>query len=287
MTELNILNWNSGGQNIPHKRVSTLGLLRRRKIDIALLQETHLLAGDVRRLADKNYHVIASSSCTKTRGVAIVARRNLKFKIQDMWLDTVGRLAIAKVEVSGRKIAFISLYAPNVFDKSFYCSLTNTMLELSEYSFIVGGDFNAVWNLTDDKTGKFEMRDQKLPSSALRKWENSMGLTDLWRLTNPTVKDYTFFLPDTNLQELITFLQPLNFFKASIMLCCFPWPGVLCTVMFSSVSSRAPRWRFNNTLLKQEEFKAQFVVKLKEFLEFNIGSVDDPRVLLGLGTVHN
>ena len=67
-----ILRWNSGGLNSPHNRVSTLGLLQREKVDIALLQEIYLLSGDVRRLADKFYHVIAFSSCsTKTKGVAV------------------------------------------------------------------------------------------------------------------------------------------------------------------------------------------------------------------------
>lgn len=74
MPERNVLSWNAGGLSSPHKRMSTLGLLRRRRIDVALVQETHLLAADIRRLVDKHYHVIASStSGTKTKGVAIVA----------------------------------------------------------------------------------------------------------------------------------------------------------------------------------------------------------------------
>lgn len=64
MTNLNTLVWNTGGLNAPHKRTSVLGLLRRKKVDIALLSETHLLKADVRRLADKFYHVIASSSAS-------------------------------------------------------------------------------------------------------------------------------------------------------------------------------------------------------------------------------
>ena len=192
MSELNILSWNAGGLNAPHKRVSTLGLLRKKKVDIALLQETHLLSGDVRRLANKFYHVIASSSSlTKTKGVAIVARRNLKFRLQDTWSDTTGRLTLAKAEHNGKKIAFLSAYAPNCYDRSFYSDMTNIMLELTEYLFIVGGDFNAVWNPTEDRSGGSETRDQELASSALRAWANGLGLTDVWHVTNPSVKDYT------------------------------------------------------------------------------------------------
>lgn len=52
------------------------------------------MAADIRRLADKHYHVIASStSGTKTKGVAVVARR-FRIKIYDMWSDEEGRLTI-------------------------------------------------------------------------------------------------------------------------------------------------------------------------------------------------
>ena len=100
MPELNILSWNASGFNSPHKRISTLGLLYRMRINVALVQETHLLAADIRRLADKHYHVIA--------------------KIQDTWFDAEGRLTIVKTEINNRKIAFISVYAPNCFDRVFF-----------------------------------------------------------------------------------------------------------------------------------------------------------------------
>lgn len=100
-------------------------------MDLALLSETHLLKTDAGRLADKFYHVIASSSAsTKIRGVTIVAKRNLIIKVLDVWTDTTGRITIAKVECSNRKIALVSAYAPNSFKGDFYNVLTAAMLEL-------------------------------------------------------------------------------------------------------------------------------------------------------------
>lgn len=73
MVDLAILSWNTGGLNAPHKRVSSLEVLQRKKCNIALLQETHLLSRDIKYLADKHYHTLASSSaCSKTEGEAIV-----------------------------------------------------------------------------------------------------------------------------------------------------------------------------------------------------------------------
>lgn len=75
MGEFKILVWNCGGLYAPHKCTSIFGLLKRKNVDIALLQETHLLKEDVGCLANKFFHTIAFSSVdTKTKGVAIVVR---------------------------------------------------------------------------------------------------------------------------------------------------------------------------------------------------------------------
>ena len=55
--------------------------------------------------------------------------------------------------------------------------------------------------------------------------------------------------------------------------------AVIATVSFHSISLRAPKWRFNTTLLRDESFKAQFLYHLKEFIDINKGSVEDARIL--------
>ena len=62
MCELNILELNCGGLNAPHKCASALGLFKRKNVDIALLQETHLLKADTGCLPNRFYHTIAYSS---------------------------------------------------------------------------------------------------------------------------------------------------------------------------------------------------------------------------------
>lgn len=119
MTNFNTLVWNTGGLNAPHKRTCVLGFLRRKKADIAL-------KGHVRRLADKFYHVIPSSSAsTKVWGVAIVAKCSVNVKVLDIWADSLGRITTGKIECSNRKIALVSIYASNQFDADFYNELTD------------------------------------------------------------------------------------------------------------------------------------------------------------------
>ena len=143
----------------------------KKNVDIALLQETHLLKADTGRLANRFYHTVAFSSAdSKTRGVSVVARRNLPVKVVSSWADDRDRIVIARVEFQIRKIALVLGYAPNVFDSNFYNLITTKMLELRDYSFVVGADFNAVWDPVLDRSGALASGEQGLATKSLKAW---------------------------------------------------------------------------------------------------------------------
>lgn len=286
MSELKLLVWNCGGLNAPHKRVSTLGLLKKRNIDIALLQETHLLQADNNRLTNKFYHTIAfSSAITKTKGVAIVTKRNLSLKLLSSWSDDSGRIVIATAEFNNRKIALVSAYAPNVFEAGFFNTLTSQMLELTDCSFIVGADFNAVWDPTVDRSGAGASGDQSRATAALNSWASSLGLLDIWRVVNPTCTDYSFFSGRHKSFSRIDFLfaSPHLFHSIEestlLPIALSDHKGVLCSATLGRLTQRAVRWRFNTSLLNDESYIIQFISEFKAFAEINVGSVEDPRIL--------
>lgn len=76
----------------------------------------------------------------------------LQLKLIDNWSDNKGRIAIAKVYIEHTDIALISLYAPNVFEKSFFDQITKAMLELYNFKFIVSADFNSVVDYSIDRS---------------------------------------------------------------------------------------------------------------------------------------
>ena len=55
--------------------------------------------------------------------------------------------------------------------------------------------------------------------------------------------------------------------------------GVFGNVLIGGLSRKAARWRFNSSLLENDSYKSQFNVQLQDFLDINVGSVEDPRVL--------
>lgn len=55
--------------------------------------------------------------------------------------------------------------------------------------------------------------------------------------------------------------------------------GYACQLMISNLSKKATRWRFDLTLLQNQDFCEQFELEPAEFLEMNHHSVDDARYL--------
>lgn len=55
-----------------------------------------------------------------------------------------------RTSIYGTKVAFISIYAPAVFEDSFYPDLTEELLKLTEYELVLGGDMNVACNLDLD-----------------------------------------------------------------------------------------------------------------------------------------
>lgn len=286
MTDLKIMSLNVRGSNSPRKRTLILDYLRRKAIDFSFLQETHAVQSDAGRLANKFYRVIAASSATsRTKGVAVIARRKLKFELIDSWNDEQGRIAVAKIRLEGKRIALVSVYAPNVFDKDFYGLLTKTLLDLTDFRVVLGADFNAVWDHRIDRSGVSESGDQKSASEALRAWAKNTGMVDLWRLINPSARDYSFFSArHGSFSRIDSLFAVKDLFheisRVELLPVAFAdHKAVYACLALRPLADKAPRWRFNTTLLNDAAYRAQFEISLREFVDINKGSVEDPRVL--------
>lgn len=114
MTKLQFASFNTNGLNNPVKRTACLDLLRTHKVD-------HLRHNDVLRFSNKTYYVAASSSFTsKTRDSLVALRHTLSLTILESYGDGDGPVSYIKTILAGRKVVFVSIYAPNVFDSDFF-----------------------------------------------------------------------------------------------------------------------------------------------------------------------
>ena len=200
MGSLKMFCCNFKGLNCPNKRVACLDLLVRNNIDVAMFQETHLQRDDVNRLENHLYKVCASSSAlNKTKGVIILIRKALQISIIGKGGDEDGRVAFLKCIYNERKVAFISIYAPNSYENVFFTQLNSILAQLSEFELVIGSDMNAILDQKLDKSSK--SRSNVQTTKALQHLLSDFNLMDVWRLHHPTAKEFTFFQIGTKLTQ--------------------------------------------------------------------------------------
>lgn len=95
------------------------------------------------------------------------------------------------------KRLLLYLYAPNTFDNCFYDTLTQRMLDLTDYSFIVGANMNTVLDANLDRSSSTASREQELATAALHSWASSLGLVDIWSVSQSLIKRLYFLLIQT------------------------------------------------------------------------------------------
>lgn len=114
---LKIVTYNVRSLNSPFKHSM---LWRDLNVDVACLQETHLLAVDTPRLKHKRFpFIFHSTSDRKKAGVAILIKDTVSFHLSSSLVDPRGRFIILKCTLNSKLYTILSLYAPNSRQISF------------------------------------------------------------------------------------------------------------------------------------------------------------------------
>lgn len=121
MTMITVASWNVNSLNGPVKRSACLDFMKRHEIQVALIQESQLTSQDYHHFANKYYYTAAAASLnSKSCGALVVLNRNLSVNVIETYGSSDGRIAYINTNYAGRNIAFVSLYAPNHFELSFF-----------------------------------------------------------------------------------------------------------------------------------------------------------------------
>lgn len=110
-------------------------------------------------------------------------------------------------------------------------------------------------------------------------------MIDVWRNMHPSLKEYSFFSGRHRSFSRIDFLfiSKRLFNKIHdtgyIPIARSDHKAISCSTRLFNSSNKTVRWRFNVSLLQDQNDKKQFESQFKEFMEFNEGSVSDPRTL--------
>uniref|UniRef100_A0A8C1P1U4 exodeoxyribonuclease III n=1 Tax=Cyprinus carpio TaxID=7962 RepID=A0A8C1P1U4_CYPCA len=225
--------------------------VRRQKVDIAFIQESHLTDSEHSKLRrDWVGNVFYSS---KARGVALLINKHLNFKLNSVEKDKNGRFLFVDCEINRNKISLVNIYGPNYDDPLFFNNLIMKLATVGGQC-VVGGDFNLVLNpLLDRSLPKTSLLSKA--ATALNQGMKDIGITDVWRNLNPNQRDFSFFSPTHNTHSRIDMFLPTT-----------------------------RRWRFKNYMLKDPEFISYMTTNIEIFLDANSNSSSHANIWEALKT---
>ena len=130
-----------------------------------------------------------SHGTNHSRGVLILAKVQLDFKLQSLKVDLQGRYVLLEAFIVESPFALLNIYAPNKCAEQ--CDFFNKISEelkssltLVDSSFVIGGDFDMIFD--QDLDGSGGVKETKESVKTLEDICLEQDLIDLWRVRNPT-----------------------------------------------------------------------------------------------------
>ena len=192
------------------------------------------------------------------RGVAVFYTRQMQELIWNIECDSAGRYILIDVMENKQLITIAAIYAPNEDCPSFFGSLQEKLVSRSEHKIVIG-DFNLTMDVDLDRLNTYCNNNR-----AKEKVEEIMEafcLKDLWRVRNGDVREYSWRKKgniqkasridlalvsgglDQNVKEICYLIGIMSDHRAIYMV-----------VDMMQFERGRGFWKFNNTLLKNEEF---------------------------------
>ena len=157
-----------------------------------LLQETHLLNIDHQKLCRPWIgRIFHSRFSQKTRGAAILIRKNVLFTPGDVFADTNGRYIIVSGTLYQKPVVLVSVYTPNWDDHAFMKTFLSSLPNLNSHTLIMGGDMNCVIDPLLDKSSFKNVVPSRM-ARTVSAFMEQYGYIDPWRFLNPSAKQYSF-----------------------------------------------------------------------------------------------
>uniref|UniRef100_A0A3Q1CLT5 Reverse transcriptase domain-containing protein n=1 Tax=Amphiprion ocellaris TaxID=80972 RepID=A0A3Q1CLT5_AMPOC len=260
------------------------------KADILLLQETHLLQSEEKCLSDSNYSIIFSSCYnSRQRGVSILVHKRIPFTLNSTVTDSEGRYIIIQATIFNKLYSIVNLYAPNNEDPAFFHTVFSHLADLSANSItIIGGDFNIVLNPSVDRSNSPIHVKQSQSVKVIHDYMKDFGLDDVWRLKNPTKRDYTFFSPVHKTFSRIDFFLLNNSIAHKVTTKIHPiiisdHAPISLSLQTDSIPKPPQTWRLNISLLKDPEFDRVIRSEWADFLKNNDSNDLSPSLLWETG----
>lgn len=140
-----IVSWNTKGLNSKIKRSLVFQFLQRQSPHICILQETHLIGEKTMSLRRPWVgHAYRSTFSNLARGVSVLIRKSLSFRLLALEVDPVGRYVIIYANIMSLEVIIVGLYVPPTASISFLYQLVSKISQYATDNVLLLGDFNMV-----------------------------------------------------------------------------------------------------------------------------------------------
>lgn len=267
MAEVCIASLNVNGARNIKKRAELFEIVRQKRIDVTLVQETH---SDVKIAVDWMQEwdgvSILSHNTSLSGGVGILFSRSfcpISYSVDEI---IGGRLLKVKAVFENYVFVFICVYAPtSAIERISFLEVLNSTLKncCSEDYLFLGGDFN----YTERNIDRNHMEPHMPSRISLAKLIQFNELQDIWRHFHNDQRQYTWAHAHDNVVSLARldrfygFKHQLSIFTNCVILpvCFSHHQMVLVSFLLNHVKPQSAYWHFNTSLLCNKDFKDVFI----------------------------
>lgn len=263
--------------------------LKKENADIIFLQETYSTP-EVEQIWKSQWRgeMFFGHGATNSRGVLVLVKESLDCEIKVCKQDNEGRFIMLTGNVQGQSLFLVNIYAPNKNKEQcvFYDEIQKEIDQIQdidpETKLIIGVDFNLILDSElDGSGGKPKVKDACTKFGNLC---NNLDLTDIWRIRNPDVKRFSWRQKNPTIQRRLDFWLISNCLQEEVEKVDIT-PAIrsdhsAITLQFKGMENlpHGPSfWKFNASLLEDEEYIAKINEKYSEWIE-ECKEIKDPRV---------
>ena len=257
---LKVISFNCRGLHKTLKRKTIFATCK--KYDVCCLQET-FITDHLAPVWNKEWDgpFLHFPGTNNSKGQIILINNNLNLDSAPKIIHAEERIIVIELVIDHKTFFILNIYAPNIKKEKpdFFKQLSNCINSLTiDSNILVCGDFNTVLNNDLDViSGECHAtRDIGLFNSL----KNDFELYDVWRIFNPKVKDYTWSKNNPFIARRLDFILCNNSLNSKILnvehlyLACSDHKAVTVTIQMSNFVRGPGIWRFNNSLLKDQNY---------------------------------
>ena len=278
LASININGLRSGGK-VP-KRRKFFNWIKKIGLDIVFVQETHSDEKCAKFWQSEwGGQVVFSHGDHRSRGVAIFFNPRMQhLTLVKTASSDSGRYVIAVVEIDGSVCTLICSYGPNVDNPDCFEDLVRECENLRSGDIIWGGDFNFCMDMSLDRftTARRPYNNERCRQT-VTEYMQANSLLDIWRVLNPGRREYTclrsnpisksridlFLISDNLLQNAVSPTASIrNGYLSDHQM-------ITLDINIRSLEFGKSFWKFNNSLLLDDDFVAQAKTRIKEIISDN------------------